>query len=348
LALCLCLEAALRSHFPGLPSLSALAEAERFEGVGHPIVIPDGADPDACLPGPSTDQSAELRFAWKRRLGDAAGEALRLYVVGDSQVFAPAVEPEASFAFGIAASLEQASSRAVELIDLGFQAAGFCDYLQELHLHLDRAPTPDVVVVDLFADDLEQRALVLVEGDVVIDPGLVRVPAITLVLRNSWLVNWSWWQIVRYAVSRESDGKTRAPKRWVDPAAQENFKRAWRTLVDRSEREGFALVIALTAPAGASLCPDVPSPESECGWMTADAALMARLLSEASVPFTDLRSLAEEPVLSVLPSELAAYRQTGALPVHLNEAGHARLAERLGRVVLSTFWAHQEVTAPER
>ena len=78
--------------------------------------------------------------------------------------------------------------------------------------------------------------------------------------------------------------------------------------------------------------------------MAADGALMARLLSEASVPFSDLRSLSEGPVVSVLPAELITYRQTGALPVHLNEVGHARLAEQLGRTVNSTYWAHQGVT----
>ena len=334
-------ELGVRHHFSTLPSLAALERAEPFEGTGHHIVVPDGPDPEGCLPGPATDQSAELRFAWKRRLGPSEGEPLRFYVVGDSQVFAPGVPPEASFAFGLAETLQLSTERPVELVNLGFQAAGFCDYLQELHLHLDRAPLPDVVLLNVFADDLEQRALVLVEGEVAIDPSWVAFPGVPFLLRQSWLLNWSWWQAARIAVQRSKDAPYKAPTRWVEPAAQENFKRAWRTLSARSEQDGFATVVSLLAPSGASLCPDNPTEDSECGWMKADAELMAQMLFEASVVFTDLRSLSEEPVLAVLPSELASYRQTGALPVHLDALGHSRVVERLNRAVLSAYWHRQ-------
>lgn len=299
-------EAALRLYHGTLPSLAALQDR------------PDLVERYRVAPG----QRMREDLACDREIADARGRDvpvgqgsrdLRLWVSGDSMAYGMGVEPGQGFADRLAARLQQSlPDTRVHLRNLSLPGLGYCGALEQVHSELQHG-RPDLVLLSLFADDLESRALLAKDGRLVGLPHTIRQPALRWLARRSYAVNLAWF------VMRP---KPTGALRFIDAIGQEAFQRNLRALVDRVEGLGARPVVVLLNPVGAPRCDSRRATEDRCGWMLADADLMARLMDEAGLPFIDLRRLWEQ----VPAAPIAAEREM-AVPIHPDAAGHAAIAE---------------------
>ena len=260
------------------------------------------------------DRVARERFA-PPAAGTAVGPPLSLWVIGDSVTAGMGVEPGQAFGFGLARGLARATKRRVELLNLGMPGAGYCALLRRTHAALDRRK-PGLVVVALFADDLEDRAMMAAYGKPVIF--VQRIPRIHLrvLVSRSYLANLVWF-------SHEA----RAPRwqrRFVDAAGQKSFERGMVALERRIRREGGKLLVVLLAPVGFPGCPTRPLPHSRCEWMARDLALMSELLRARDLPLLDLSRLWHQKPARAAARERAL--DLSWLAIHPDAAGHRSIA----------------------
>ena len=80
-----------------------------------------------------------------------------MLVAGDSITLGDGVEPEESYAGRIAASIAESKGQPVQVVN-GCECHGYCHVIRAVHRHLRDEPF-DTILVGLFADDLEQRAV---------------------------------------------------------------------------------------------------------------------------------------------------------------------------------------------
>lgn len=313
-------EGALRLLHPTLPSLEALEGLDRRE-VGEFLEWSDPALREAgCVP-----EQGRYRLHYRQRSATYAppghppsAEALDLWVAGDSLVAGWGVGQEQGWPHGLARALASARGARVRLTTVGGGGLGYCEVLADTHHLLARGRPPDALVVQLFADDLEQRNILLLRGRVAARPDAVRGPLGWLVGR-SWLANRVWFAWVSRLGGAE-------PARSRDDAGAERFRRALTLLAERAETEGFTLLFALVPPAGVGRCGG-PEPWSDCDWLRSDLDWMAGELASGGLDWVDLRQLWQARDPQTLPDEEAAWEARRRLPVHPGVGGHAALAE---------------------
>lgn len=312
-------ELALRLVYDDLPSLAALSVTTSLPA-GAEVPSLGEQPPDCRLP----EDEPILHGNWELMLPSPTGEGepLSLWTAGDSITLGAGVAPDQTFSAALARRLALSSGRPVALRDLGIQGAAYCDSIKDLHLWLDR-DRPDAVVLQLFADDLEKRALYAVQGQVIAFPWRERDPLLRALASRSYLGNLAW-STVR---ARQGEGPTRG----IGVEDQVAFRRAVSLLVARLRTLGIPHVLTLVAPTGLPRCadPTFAARVADCAWLTHDMDLLAVMLVQEGLPFVDLRAAWEDRPDATLAEERQELERRGRLPIHPDAAGHAALAEAL-------------------
>lgn len=314
-------ELALRLTSPDLPSLAVLGSVDRhdreeFQRWSDP---PDRISDDCTVgdrPGPRKAVSVQKIDATEREGPRPA--ALDLWVAGDSVVQGWGVHPSESYPAQLAHALSATRDRPVRLRRLGTHGVGYCGWLANLDLYLSGEKDPDAVVLQLFADDLELRNVVLIQGRPVAQPGRAEPAWLRPFVVHSYLANRLWLAHLTHLAPP-------TPRRHGDRAT---FLRALSQATTRLDARDIPWVLALVPPAGIGRCTQASEPWSDCAWLQSDLDLMADWLG-GSLPFLDLRDLWTGMEPSTLEIEETAWRARGRLPVHPGREGHAELARRI-------------------
>jgi len=294
-------EAALRGVYSRVPSLAGVPHSDHAEYKD----VRRWTEPPPTLKEcglASTHQPRPLRTT---RHGE--GRLQRLWVVGDSLVHSWGVDWSASWPAGVADQLAIDIKSQVLLSRIGGSGNGYCRNVAALNHLLDRKQ-PDVMVFQIFADDLERRTAVMV-GDKV-----VAVPTHPL-SRHSYLANLLWFS-----------WRTRLggalPDRDADAAGMARFRRVLKDLDQRLDTLGVPWIAVLIAPAGLPRCDASQGSWSDCEWLRGDLDRMAHQLEQLSIDWLDLREQWSTHSPGTLPDEEKAWRERGRLPVHPSAAGH--------------------------
>lgn len=312
-------EGVMRALHPTLPSLEALETVDSRE-VGEFMRWNDPAAREAgCRPEGS---AGKLHYRQRNATYAPPGlgpdpHALKLWVTGDSLVAGWGVGPERAWPHGLAQRVATDQGRRVMLTTVGGGGLGYCEILLDLNRLLDRAK-PDVVVVQVFADDLEQRALLALSGGVAARPDAV--PGLfAWTARRSWLANRLWFAWVSRLGGAE-------PLRAANAEGRAQFLAAMRLLDERLSAAGTKLLLALVPPAGVERC-TAAGAWSDCDWLSHDLDWMAEALADAGHRTVDLRGIWATHDPETLPDEEAAWKERGRLPVHPGEGGHTAIAQ---------------------
>jgi len=323
------LEATLRLDSE-LPSLRA--DVVSFHPQERPAVVASGPDISDCR-GPEDDDKP---VSWTRTVGEAEGVPIRLLVAGDSITLGEGVQPEESYAAILATALSVQENRPVTVVNAGVNAAGYCHVIRAVHRHMTDEPY-DRVVIAFFADDLEQRAVTLVNGTLRADPTMVGGIIGTLAA-GSYVFNWVWFKQLEWLITRQTDDGRHPPNhitrvgRTIPTETLLNFERSIHGV--RSYDPLFVLI----PPVGGALCPTEPHPGSECEWLVQDMARMVRTLGGMGDNFVDLRGLWSDGADHTQSMERRWWREQNRLPVHPNAAGH----ERIGRALSQVSWLRKK------
>lgn len=315
-------EGLLRLRYDALPSLAPLEssdlEIRQFDWSDYPPMKENRDTSPTCR-----EQSYLVRRDGVEdvRFGPEGGTPLRLWVAGDSVTMGYGVGRGESFGSLLGARLAASAGVPVVVRNLGINGAGFCAVLRRLNENVGADGAPDVVVLTLFADDLEDRALVGVQKRLVALPDRVESGLGRLLVSHSYLANLAW-----YAVVAGQQEQVEA-HRYIDAQGQVLFKDSVRFMQERLKAQGTALVTVLLAPAGLHLCAPSPPEGSRCQWLGPDMDLMAKLLGELGLPFLDLRRVWEGRETLVIAEELDRMKRGLELGIHPDARGHAVLAE---------------------
>ena len=306
-------EGLLRVAYPTLPSLSALAERpellQRFEVEAGQRFGDDRSCEATLKEARATDE--DLFPA----MGEG-GAARTLWFAGDSVTAAMGVGRERGWPRLLAARVAETTGGAVSVRDLSLPGVGYCEVLRRVSSELAFGK-PDVVVIGLFADDLEDRALLAHEGQLVGVPHTIEHPSVRYWARRSYVANLLW-----FSVSSRPAGAVR----FIDGPGRVAFQRNLVRAVRGVEAAGAQALLVLLPPVGVERCaPEhAADPTHRCAWLAEDLDLMATLLDEVSLPFVDLRT-----VWADHPSEAIADERGQELEIHPDAAGHAVLAEAI-------------------
>ena len=288
---------------------------------GRPAVVGIEADTVGCT---ESDVAQPPPVAWKWATPSGDGTPLRLLVVGDSVTIGQGVQPMDTWAAGLALNMSEETGRRVEVMNAGVNASGYCGAFRMVH-HQYAHAVFDKVVIGLFADDLEQRAVILEDGEVYANPNHVD-GVVGVVASSSYAFNWMWLKVVESAIALTMEKGGAPPSYWVPsgrsvPAETlDNLARAIGAV------RTYAPIYLLNPPSGQGLC-SRPTPNSECDWMQKDMALMAEALVNSGELWVDNRTLFQgESTAFTLPEERSWFQETGRLPVHPNALGHERIA----------------------
>lgn len=312
-------EGGLRLVHGDLPSLAGVERA----------LLPPGADELAnkgmndhsgqgigCNFGPDN----EPRPAQWTRSFPGEGEAVDLWVAGDSVAMGAGVQVEDSYAFKLGQRLAAQTGRPVKLKNLAVNGGNYCEYLRELDGWLNRE-TPDLVLLGAFSDDLEHRVMWIAGGEAVGFPGLIADPLLRRVASQSYLANLIWIQVS----SRLQPG----PRRTVDPRLQEIFTDTFQRVASRVEAAGATWVLSLADPVGIRLCAEDPRVAAECDRLLQDGDLILQLFGQAGFAPLDLRPAWVGQDLSFLEDEVQDLEGRHRLPIHPDGRGHDLLAGAL-------------------
>ena len=301
-------EGLLRLLYPTLPSMAPLADSpyhfEPFEWSDFPRNSGYQDTRERCW------QAGYLKVS-THPAPTSPADGLDLWVVGDSMSVGVGLPPGSSWASLVQADLTGRLGRPVRLENLASPGANFCSILHILDEALAAASPPDVVVVQLFADELHGRDRVAVGDKLVMFPDWVEEPWLRALVGRSYVANLVWYLI---APARHT-----LPVRFVDALTQAMFVDSLKALS------------TLFAPTGLHLCPDPPPLNSRCMWAGPDMDLIADIVRRSGVDFVDLRAIWEDQPVRVLPSELKALAEGKmTMGIHPDEAGHRLLADALG------------------
>lgn len=311
-------EGALRASYETLPSL-APAKAADFD-----------TEPFATLEGHTGPFSEDKKCHRVRQPGvspsasvtrSGAGEPpVKLWFTGDSVTRGMGVHPLEAFPEVVADQLAETLGREVVLTNLAYSGAGYCGVLNAVHQHLSAA-APDLVVVVLFSDDLENRAMLRVGGEVVGFPSTVRQPVARRLVRSSYLANLVWFSRIR----RAGD----PPRRFVGHGGRRDFAEAQQKLeAEVTAAGGVVLRVILPAP-GVPFCPPGDDELDRCTWMVSDLDLMADMVEDLDMEAVDLREVwSGFSSAPAIPEELRNH-DPGNLPVHPDKSGHIAIADAL-------------------
>ena len=334
-------EFGLRLYYPTLPSLSALQKSgyklKKFKWDGHPGAEIARSEDLECLPASYLDSTLAPKQV---TVGKGKGEALRLWVTGDSVAKGFGVPLDDGVASRLGRRLSAHTGAKVKVRNLAINGAGFCLYMNKLLSRLEEGPPPDALVLLLFADDLEHRAVIALTDGVVAFPDRIRSPAGRALAENIYLANLAW--MVSHMANRD-----KAPPRFIGANGRLIFLKTMKLLVQQVQRQRIPLITALVAPTGLHLCPANPPPASRCRWLGQDMGLIAALLTEAGVPFLDLRTLWQGKDESlILADELHRMRTSPEVAIHPSSAGHALLAEQIWSSMVTAFPAKAQGKTP--
>lgn len=314
-------EGGLRLTHADLPSTAALADTGlNVKGSRSAFLV--GTSHEAPLCGRVAMVARDGGFK-VLRYGPAAGRALRLWVVGDSVTAGMGVQREQTYSAVLARALARRLDAPVELTIIGSPGGDYCTSLVRLHSALDRE-RPDLVLWQLFADDLVRWPALKTGLGVVRPPEYAGHPLVRALVSRSYLANLAWFAL--------------SPPPPLTRAARPKFVAGARALGRRVRAAGAALVVELLSPAGMPHCLDDPPPETTCAWMRRDMATMKRWLTEAGLPPIDHRTFWHGKPDVMLARERVALEGDG-LPIHPNPAGHRLLAEALQPYVLKALKA---------
>lgn len=300
-------EGILRWLYVELPSLDALrrspyASTPFLAGTSHAI--------DASIDCEGFIVPRENRNA----ILGTGEHSMSLWAVGDSMTWGMGVAAADSYVHQLARRLASERQAQVTVRNLAMPGAGFCQIVRQLNTGLQDG-MPDVVLMGLFADDLEHRAWVAVDGETIGIPSQITHPTLRWWARRSHVVNLVWFAIAP---------RTAGARRFVDEASQAAIVTHLRTLKERFEQNGTHFVVALLAPVGFADCPPDAPADDRCGWMTDDLVLLRQLLDTADIDAIDLRTLWQPGEEAVLPQE-----RNMPLPIHPNADGHTRIADAI-------------------
>ena len=313
-------EAVLRGVYDDLPSVAPLARAEKYFGHDAPPIATSPAGSLDCRDPPGNTAGGSGHVAPPTRehaIGD--GEPTRLVLVaGDSVAWGYGVAPEEAWGSQLGAALFQALGSPLTVGVVGVPGGGYCEVLRALHHELD-ATDPDAVVLQVFADDLEQRAMILLDGAPVVFPASAGSPWVRVLVAYSYAANWAWSQFV----ARRNPG----PTRFISEAGLSGFRTSMTSLRNRLEAQDTPLVVFLLPPAGEEAC-NRPGPQEQiCRWYAEDLDRMEALLEGAGIPPVRLDTVWSNPSTQALPQELRRAETVPAyVPIHPSAAGHIHLA----------------------
>ena len=302
-------EAGLRGSYPTLPSLAALHDRPDLL---EPFRVAEGQrfrDDRVC------DQV--VRQPRGRDVSFGSGEPTRtVWFAGDSMTAGMGVELGEAWPEQLGQRMQAQLGGRVVLRNLALPGVGYCEVLRRVHSELQFGQ-PDVVVVGLFADDLETRALLARDGQLVGLPHTIPSPTLRWLARRSYAANLAW-----FAVHSRPDG----PVRFIDGPGRRAFQDNLVALTAAIREAGATPLVALIEPVGAANCgqPGAAEAAPRCTWMPDDLALMADLLDEAGVSYLDTRGVWEALGATAIPEEAGQ-----PLPIHPDAASHARFAEWL-------------------
>ena len=126
------------------------------------------------------------------------------------------------------------------------------------------------------------------------------------------------------------------PKRTID-----NFGNSMAHIGKRLHEDGVTHLNLMTSPAGWGLCPEQPSPTSECGWLAHDMNSMSEQLDAKKVSWVNMNDIWGAELSSVQDLEMRFYREQGRLPIHPNEDGHRRILEAVWPSIQALWEARQ-------
>ena len=320
-------EAAVRLIYIDLPSVANLRgteyEVHPFEVRG---MLSRRRDPDLrCKETTYIDTERNRpgikdadRVTTKTYGKPSLADSLRLWVIGDSMVAGMGLKTGQAFGFHLAGRLATIAGRTVELLNLGMPGAGYCALLRRAHATLDEQK-PGLLLVALFADDLEDRAMMEVHGKPVLFHDRLDEAWLQALVSRSYLANLIW-----FAVETRT---TRSQRRFIDAKGQASFGRGMAGLRRRVTEEGGRLLVVILSPVGFSTCPSPAAPHSRCDWMARDIALMSRLLRAEDVPLLDLTDLWHRVPAKAVPRErFMAETWRG---IHPDADGHRAIAEQV-------------------
>jgi len=334
-----CVELGLRNVYRTLPSINALNGSEfRLEWL-----VDLSEDPDSSLchevrsflshrsrwTGPGT--GVEVHFSQLHSVdmvGEGAvtkfgsGETGRtLWIGGDSLAYGLGVEAHQTLGAHLSRSMASKTGGAVYLRNLAVPGAGFCTVAQRLAGALQRQ-MPDLVMVVLSADDLEERLMLSVNGKLVAPPDLAESSVARWSVKRSWLANLAWFRWVSW-----SEAVGSKERRFIGSDTQEGFRDAMADLKKRIEGRGGRMVAAIVEPPGMPLCRG-PTQQERCGWLQSDMQTMSALLTEAGVQHKVVSGIWSGNLQDIVSREHAIAKR-GILAMHPSAEGHERVGEAL-------------------
>ncbi|MEE2751720.1 MAG: SGNH/GDSL hydrolase family protein [Myxococcota bacterium] len=328
----LLLETIFRVRFPVLPSLSALQSPEAVEFWGHdsPPIATSPSTSSNCQdpPGETRAGSAHVAPPVRRHVfGDDNNARPNILVAGDSIAWGYGVEPTEAWGAILGQTLHQSLNKNLSVSVVGIPGGGYCEILRGIHRELDAAPT-DVVVLQVFADDLEQRAMMVVDGAPLVYPAQATHPTTRTLASHSYVFNWVW--------AHWSSRNQSTTARFISTEGQNNFQQAMSNLKKRTDALDIQLVAFQIQPAGLKACSETDAPA--CGWYHEDHSLMTQLLGQAGIQALDLSAIWDNPERWVLEKErMRMQREPNYVAIHPNKQGHALLASALAGNVESAL-----------
>jgi lysophospholipase L1-like esterase len=250
-----------------------------------------------------------------------SGEVGRtVWVAGDSLAYGLGVEAHQTFGAHLGRSVARQTGGAAYIRNLSVPGAGYCTVAQRVVGAL-KSQSPDVVMLALSADDLEDRLMLSVNNQLIAPPDLAESRVGRWLVKRSWLANLAWFRWLSYAQS-SSDSN-----RFIGRDTQEGFRRAMGVLKERIEDRGGRLVVAIVEPPGMPMCSGALNVE-RCGWLREDMATMSALLDQAHVPHTVVSGLWSGRMEDIVREEREIAAR-GVLAMHPSAEGHERIGQAL-------------------
>ena len=336
----------LRWVYPYLPSISALQGSDfRLERL-----VDLAEDPDLSLchevrtflshrsrwvgPGAASGvHFAELSSVDTsgdgsvRRFGSGGG-GRTLWIAGDSLAYGLGVEANETLGAHLSQSITRQTGGGVETRQLAVPGAGYCTVVQRVAGAMVRH-TPDIVLLVLSADDLEERLMLSVRGQLVAPPDLASGRVTRYLVQRSWFANLLWFRVTAWRESNQED------QRFVGAETQDAFRTAMAELNRRVSDAGGRLVVSIVEPPGMPHCSGSLMQE-RCEWLKSDMGTMSRLLSEARVTHQTVEGIWGAGFDSIVPREREIARR-GMLAMHPSAEGHAKLAEEIWPFLASSM-----------
>lgn len=261
-----------------------------------------------------------------RNFGSQGGnEPHHLWLAGDSLAYGLGVNPEESFGSHLAGRVTRHTGGQVELRNLAVPGAGYCTVVQRVAAALKQR-SPDVVLLVLSADDLEERLMLQVNGKLVAPPDLASNRMVRWMVNRSWFANLLWFRVAALSEMAKS-----GRGRFVGAATKNGFRTAMTVLNQRVSATGGQLAVAIVEPPGMPLCRGALAQE-RCGWLKEDIATMSTLLTEAGIQHRTIEGIWTGNLSDIVPKEHALAKQ-GTLAMHPSASGHKTIANAVWPVL---------------